>query len=122
MRKFLQNRDGASAVESALVALPVLLFIFGVMQTAYTLWIDNMLHYSVNAAARCGAINSITYPCYGNTLTNMKSTANALFIGTANFSSNSNCSGGLGLTGTARVSIFFSIWSLTLTADSCYPT
>jgi Flp pilus assembly protein TadG len=128
MQKFLRNRDGASTVESALVALPVLLFIFGIIQTAYVLWIDNLLHYSVDYAARCGAIGSSTYPCTytgpGNTLQDMQTTASTLFnAGSATFRSN-NCSAsgftGTGLIGTYQVSIL-SVSNLNLTANSCYP-
>ena len=104
MMKFLKNCNGASAVEFALVIWPIALFIFGVVQTAYIVWVDNLLHYSVNAAARCGAIGSTTYPCYGGTLGNMQSTANALFaIGSPTLVANASCSGS-GLTGTYNVS------------------
>jgi Flp pilus assembly protein TadG len=120
MQKFLQNRDGAAAVEGALILLPILLFFFGIIQTGYILWIDNLLHYSVDAAARCGAVHSTTYPCYGAGLANMQSTANTLFNppGSATFATNT-CSGS-GLTGTYQVSILF-VTTLTLTAKSCYP-
>jgi uncharacterized protein (UPF0333 family) len=47
---FFKNNRGEAAVEFALVALPVLLFIFGIIQTAWVLWIDNLLHVSVNVA------------------------------------------------------------------------
>src|ERR1700757_1402348 len=81
--KFLKNDRGATAVEFALVILPVLLFIFGIMQTAYVLWIDNLLHVSVDTAARCAAVNSTTLPCKGAdippSVTNMQSTANLVF-------------------------------------------
>ena len=49
-----KNDRGSTMVEFALVALPVLFFMIGIMQTAYIVWIDNILHYSVDAAARCG--------------------------------------------------------------------
>jgi Flp pilus assembly protein TadG len=121
MRRFFQNGDGAAAVEFSLTILPIVLFIFGIAQTAYILWIDNLLHYTVDGAARCGAIGSTTYPCYGGTLANMQSAANALFsFGSPTFSTNSSCTGS-GLTGTYQVSIL-SVTNLTLTASSCYPT
>ena len=122
MRRLLKNNHGASAVEFALVALPVLVFILGIIQTAHIVWIDNMSHVSVDAAARCGAVQSTTSPCNG---TNTISTANLIFqpITGATFISNSTCSGhgGSGLIGTYNVSILFVV-NLTLTANSCYPT
>jgi len=121
MNLFRNNR-GAAAVEFALAALPVMLFILGIMQTGWILWIDNLLHVSVDAAARCGAVStSTTLPCYGSGLGNMQSTANLVFrpLSGATFSNNSSC-GGAGLIGTYNVSIVFV--NLTLTAKSCYPT
>jgi Flp pilus assembly protein TadG len=120
--KFSKNNRGAAAVEFALAALPVLLFILGIMQTAWILWIDNLLHVSVNAAARCGAVNSTTSPCSGLGLAHMQSAANLVFgpLSGATFSNNSSC-GGTGLIGTYPVTIVFVV-NLTLTAKSCYPT
>src|SRR6266403_1458796 len=122
MNLFRNNR-GSAAVEFALAALPVMLFILGIMQTGWILWIDNLLHVSVDAAARCGAVStSTTLPCYGSGLGNMQSTANLVFrpLSGATFSNNSSC-GGAGLIGTYNVSIVFVV-NLTLTAESCYPT
>ena len=121
MKSLFKNITGASAVEFALVALPVFAFIFGIMQTAWIVWADNVLHVSVDAAARCGAVNSTTSPCAG---TDMVTAANAFFapLSGATFISNSTCSadGGAGLVGTYKVSIL--LVSLTLSANSCYPT
>jgi hypothetical protein len=62
--------------------------------------IGNLLHYTVDAAARCLAVGSTTYPCSAN----MQNTANALFaIGNATFANNA-CSG-TGLSSTYDVSI-----------------
>src|SRR5215470_4140268 len=49
MRKLLKDTRGAAMVEYALVALPVILFMFGIMQTAWIVWADNLLQVSVDA-------------------------------------------------------------------------
>jgi Flp pilus assembly protein TadG len=123
---FFKNNRGAATVEFALVILPVMLFIIGIMQTGWIVWIDNVLHVSVDAAARCGAVpTSTTLPCQGSGLVNMTKTANAVFapMTGATFVDNDTCSadGGSGLVGTYNVSIAFVV-NLTLTAKSCYPT
>jgi len=124
MKRLFNNNQGAALVEFALVALPVLMFMVGIMQTAWIVWTDNLLYVSVDAAARCGAIKtSSTAPCYGSGLANMQQTANLVFapLSGATFSNNSNCSGGAGLVGTYNVNMLYVV-SLTLTAQSCYPT
>jgi Flp pilus assembly pilin Flp len=121
---FVKNNRGATAVEFALVILPVMFFIIGIMQTAYVVWVDNILHVSVDTAARCGAISSATLPCSGSGLANMQSAARLVFrpvVSGATFGPNSTCTahGGAGLNATYPVSLFF--FHLTLTANSCYP-
>jgi Flp pilus assembly protein TadG len=120
MKALIKNSQGATAVEFGLVALPVLLFILGIIQTAWIVWAGNLLYLSVDTAARCGAVNSTTAPCTGV----MTTTASAVFspLTGATFAANTTCSsdGGSGLVGTYTVSIL-SISNLTLTARSCYP-
>jgi Flp pilus assembly protein TadG len=122
---FLKNNRGATAVEFALVALPVTMFILGIMQTAWIVWADNLLHISADTGARCAAVNSSTPPCNGNTVPQMKATAATVFapLSGAKFNNNGTCTAnhGAGLTGEYDVSIFFVV-NLALTADSCYPT
>ena len=124
MKSLLKNNYGAALAEFAIVALPVLMFIIGIMQTAWVVWVDNLLYVSVDAAARCGAVQtSSTSPCYGSGLANMQQTANLVFapLSGATFSNNSNCSGGAGLVGSYTVNSAYVI-NLTMTAQSCYPT
>jgi Flp pilus assembly pilin Flp len=123
--KFFKNNRGTTAVEFALVALPVLVFILGIMQTAYIVWVDNLMHTSVDAAARCGAVStSTTLPCYGLGLANMRKTANLVFepLSGGTFNNNTACSAGsIGLVGTYNVTILFVV-DLTVIAKSCYPS
>ena len=123
----LKNNRGATAVEFALVALPVCTLVFGIMQTAWIIWVDNLLHAAVDTAAQCGAVNSTTSPCGGSGSMNMINTATAVFqpvsSSTAPFTNNSSC-GGSGLNGSYNVSIGIGSLAvnITVTAKSCYPT
>jgi Flp pilus assembly protein TadG len=138
---FFKNNRGAAAVEFALVALPVMGFIIGIILFAWAVWVDNLLHISVDTASRCGAIGSTTSPCDGAGPVNGGSTAN--LISTAitmfrpltpdatTFKDNTDCSvdvgtglQGTGLKGSYQISIGLGVFSMNLiiTADSCYPT
>ena len=124
MKKLFRDSRGGAMVEFALVTLPVLVFLCGIMQTGWVVWVDNLLQVSVDAAARCGAVKSTTSPCTGGTTANMIATANQVFgpMSGANFTENtSSCSTGTGLIGTYTMNFLFVI-NLTVTAKSCYPT
>jgi Flp pilus assembly protein TadG len=123
--KFFTNNRGAAAIEFALVALPVLGFIFAIIEYGFVIWADNLLNIAVDTAARCGAVQSTTTPCNG---TDMITTANTVFqpLTRATFTNNAICqnNGGSGLVGTYNASIGVWVWTvnITLTANSCYPT
>jgi Flp pilus assembly protein TadG len=125
MWKFFRDNRGNAMVEYALVALPVTLFMFGIMQTAWVVWMDNLLTISVNTAARCGAIKSKTSPCpvidwNNNVEAGMETAAHTMFgIGGATFSANT-CTNGVGLVGNYSISFLFLV-NMTVTAKSCYP-
>jgi Flp pilus assembly protein TadG len=60
VRKLLSLvRRGAVTIEYALILPAVLLFILGLMDAGRLLWTYTTLYRAVEAAARCGAINSI---------------------------------------------------------------
>ena len=42
---FFRNNRGATAVEFALVALPVMAFIIGIIQFGWIVWVDNLCIY-----------------------------------------------------------------------------
>lgn len=123
MNTLLKNNRGTTAVEFALVAVPILMFTLGIVQTGCMMWTANTLHVAADVAARCGAVQSTTAPCNGRA--NMISTANTVFAplnSTGVFSSNASCTtdGGSGLIGSYTVNIMFVV-NFTLTAKSCYP-
>lgn len=129
MRKLFRDNRGGSVVEFALVSLPVILFVFGIMQTCWMVWADNLLNIAVDTAARCGAVASTTVPCTCTTspcpLSDMVTTARQVFgpLSGASFTANgSSCTtdSGVGLVGTYTVNLAFVV-NLTMTAKSCYP-
>jgi len=124
--KLIRDNQGTAAVEFGLLAVPVIGFLFAIIEFGWVLWIDNALNIAVDTAARCGAVQSTTTPCSG---TDMVTAANTVFPLTApsgTFTNNTSCqnNGGSGLVGTYNVGIGVWVWTVnvTLTANSCYPT
>lgn len=125
MLRFLRDTSGAAALEFSVAFLPFITLILGVMQVSYLLWIDGLLHYAVEEAARCSAVGSTTYPCAGSGASNMVTTADSLFgmavaaIPNGTFGANSSCTGS-GLTASYSITFLLTM-PVTLHASSCYP-
>ena len=54
---FLENCDGTEMVEFSLMAYPLFLFLFGVIEFGRLYWVQSELQYAVEAAARYLTIN-----------------------------------------------------------------
>jgi Flp pilus assembly protein TadG len=134
----LRNDSGASALEFALVFPVILMLTLGIVQIACLIWIDNLLHYSVDVAARCYVVHKTTAPC--DTSSNAWQMAQDIFTESAGtftsvfgkpptFVSNQFCSGGTGVSVSyTATAIWFFPFPLpeknpvtTMTARSCYP-
>ena len=59
-RDIARDRSGSAAIEMALIAMPLFLFIFGVINTGRALWLQNALETAVMQAARCATVSSTT--------------------------------------------------------------
>jgi Flp pilus assembly protein TadG len=49
--------DGTAAVETAVVLIPFLLLLFGMIEGGFLIWTQSNLQFAVEAAARCAAVN-----------------------------------------------------------------
>jgi Flp pilus assembly protein TadG len=121
-----KDNRGSTALEFSLVVPIWLGFVIGVMQIGLLLWVENMMHDVVDAAARCMAVHT--------TCTDQTSMQNYAMMITVfkpgflwqasdfhlNDSTAGTCSGG------SQVSISYSykllyVHPLTISAKSCYP-
>lgn len=59
LRHLVRRRGGAVAVEYALILPMLLLFVIGIIDVGRLLWTFTTLNRAAEAAARCGAVNSI---------------------------------------------------------------
>ena len=65
LRGLARDRRANTAVEFALAAPAIFLFMFGIIEVGYALWMQNALDYSVAAAARCASLSTsqTSSPC-----------------------------------------------------------
>ncbi len=57
LRRLVKARDGVETIEFALAAIPLLTFLFGVVEFARLYWTQSELQYAAEAAARCATVN-----------------------------------------------------------------
>jgi len=114
---------GSAALEFGLVVLPLLAFLFGIIEAGRLLWIQKALHYAVEAAARCASIDTIV--CDNATDTagfaaNSATVAVPASVFTVTVNAANSCNQVVASYPTALNIPLVSV-SLTLAATACYP-
>lgn len=56
-RGLARDQNGNAAIEMALLAMPLFLFVFAIINAGHALWLQNALDTSVMDAARCATVN-----------------------------------------------------------------
>ena len=72
VRRLVTARDGAEAIEFALVSIPLVLFLMGVVEFGRLYWTQSELQYAAEATARCATTQccaSLSAECGGSTTT-----------------------------------------------------
>jgi Flp pilus assembly protein TadG len=57
LRSLARDRRGGPVIEFAMAAPALFLFLFGIIEFGYALWIQNSLDFSVATAERCASLN-----------------------------------------------------------------
>ncbi|MGH9553423.1 MAG: TadE family protein [Terriglobales bacterium] len=122
IRRLLRRSDGNTALDFALLALPFLLVVFGVFEFGRLLWVQNALHYSVEEAARCGVVNLSVCSNASQTQTFASTRSGATFPTSTFTVTTPSCGNKV----SASYPFIFVTplinYSVTLTAESCFPT
>jgi Flp pilus assembly protein TadG len=66
LRSLARDRRGGPVIEFAMAAPALFLFLFGIIELGYALWIQNSLDFSVATASRCASLTgaNASSPCY----------------------------------------------------------
>ena len=137
----LRDKAGATAVEFALIATPLLLIALGIMEFGRVFWIEESLGATSSVVARCVGLtlpSCSASSAYSATVTTSYAQTTALQWGLSLAASNvsvttaTSCLGQTGSTGFVQVSISYSytspigvlipsLASRTLTGHACFP-
>ena len=119
----MREDRGASAVEFALVFPVFILMVLGIFEFSRALWTSSLLNYAVQAAARCGAVDTATCGSSTDTVTYAVQNSSPLSIPSSDFAATTqNCG--------SQVTVAFPFtfivpqmfpFNITLSAQACYP-
>lgn len=119
---FWRDARGGSAVEFGLLLPVFVMLILGAISASQLMFAVNSLHYAVEEAARCGAIN--TAAC--GTLTETQDFAKGRYSGPklqAQFvASDAGCGRRVRATGAFRLEAGVAAWDVPIAAESCFAT
>ena len=116
---------GAITIETALLAMPLFLFLFTIINAGHALWLQNALDLSVTDAARCASIAAASSESSASCKTLDEIKAYAAGRSGAGFDSSifiptlENC--GYQVTATYPLTLPLVGSPLTLSAQACYP-
>ena len=117
-----RNARGNAAVEMALIATPLLLFLFGIIATAQAVWLQNALNASVAEAARCASVNPTLCGTASQVQTYAANQAGAGFDGSIFSFTTATCGNQVSASYPLASIMPFMTLSVTLNAQACFPT
>ena len=128
LRVLARDRRANTAVEFALAAPAIFLFMFGIIEVGYALWMQNALDYSVAAAARCASLSTsqASSPCApsgGNSqVTTYAASESGASLNSTAFTYNSGASCGCQVSGTYTMALdipWDNALSVNLSSQAC---
>lgn len=120
MMSLLRGRDGITAIEFSLVLGPLLTLLMGIIKVGEVVWVQNVLNYSVDEAARCGAVDPTTCATPGQTQTFAAAAAGSGIAATY-VASTQACGSSVTASYTVAISAPFLSFSIPLSANACFP-
>lgn len=124
LRATASDRRASTAVEFALAAPCIFMFIFGIIEVGYAMWMQNALDYSVSEAARCASLNgNACQPVSGNSqVTTYAANESGASLTSAAFTYTRAASCGCQVSGSYTIALdipWDNALSVTLSSDAC---
>ena len=117
----LTCRQATTEIEFALISPALFLFLLGIVEFGRALWTLNALHYSVQEAARCASIDAINCGNAQQIQAFAAGRSGAGFASSVFTASTATCGNKISASYAMPLFIPFGNYSVTLTAQSCYP-
>ena len=113
---------GNAAIETALTSMGLLIFLFGIIEFGFAIWLQNALDYSVAEAARCASVNPTVCGTTSQIQSYAASQSGADFDSSIFTVSTPSCGHQVTASYPLTVSMPSLTFSVTLGAQACYPS
>jgi hypothetical protein len=120
-RSFLAHQGGASAVETAMVLPVFLILLIGIVSTAQLAWAVNSLHFAVQEAARCSAVNAVTCGTDAKTVAVAKDRYRGPDVAAKFAVASSACGQSVTATGKFDLNLALTSVAVPISAGACFP-
>ena len=117
-----RDQRGTTAVEMALVLPSLLLFLLGTIEFGRAIWIQSALNYAVEQAARCASNNATTCGSASEVASFAASRSGANFETSVFTATTPSCGNMVSASYPMVLNIPFGNYSITLTAQACFPS
>ncbi len=121
---FLRARLGSTAMEFAFAAPVLMLVLVGTEEVGRALWVQGVLQYASEKAARCGALASTACNTVAKVTTLAATYSDGVTLASTNFSAAPAATCGYQVSATYTFASLVPAmipYSFVLTASSCYP-
>jgi Flp pilus assembly protein TadG len=122
LRALVRDRRASTAVEFAMAAPAIFLFMFGIIECGYALWMQNALDYSVTAAARCASLRGSACTGSPSLVTSYAAGESGASLTSGAFTYNSGAGCGCQVNGnyTIALDIPWTALSVNLSSQACF--
>jgi Flp pilus assembly protein TadG len=115
------NSPGVAALEFALIAPVLFMFIFGIIELAGMAYVKNALDYAVAQAARCASIDTTNCGSASAVQTYASGLSNGSFAASVFTASTAACGSVVKASYPMQLNVLAWSLSVTVSAQSCYP-
>lgn len=116
-----RDRRGGMAVEAALVLPAFAMLVIGVINAGLLAHATNSLHYAVEEAARCYAVNTVLCPTNAAAVTYAQGKYLGPNIDPDFVAAPAACGQSVSATGTFELQVAIASYDVPISASACYP-
>jgi Flp pilus assembly protein TadG len=122
LRALARDRRASTAVEFAMAAPAIFLFMFGIIECGYALWMQNALDYSTATAARCASLRGSLCTGSPSLVTTYAANRSGAYLDNTAFIYTSGAACGCQVSGnyTIALDIPWTALSVNLSSQACF--